>query len=102
MSDLEPHLPGPEGQDADSDDEQPRQTAEAIRQILTAIHGTHIAPGQASPATVQSRIDVEKVAGYVAAVRARSARGTSIGIHVRAGEVEQHGKVVGLDVDSLG
>ncbi|MGW1798831.1 hypothetical protein ACWCQN_23350 [Streptomyces sp. NPDC001984] len=102
MADLEPHLCESGAQDADPDTEQLRRTAEAVRQVLSAIHGTHITLGQAPPATVQSRIDVEKVAGYVAAVRARSARGTSIDVHVQAGEVETGGEIVGLDVDSLG
>ncbi|MFH0522235.1 hypothetical protein ACHBTE_34385 [Streptomyces sp. M41] len=89
------------GTDADSDTEEIRRNAEALRRLLSAIHGTHIVVGQASPATVKGRIDVEEVAGYVAAVRARTARG-SIEVDARAGRVEGGGEFVGLDVDTLG
>ncbi|MBT2467722.1 hypothetical protein J7E97_07520 [Streptomyces sp. ISL-66] len=87
---------------------------DALRRVLEAIHGTSLlfagepdesggqgergeqgGPGES--AVVRGRVEIEEVAGYVAAVRAEQATGTIEG-HVRAKRVGQGGEVIGVDL----
>jgi hypothetical protein len=80
-------------------------TVDALRQALEAALGQDLTwAGEERPERgtgVDAAIDVEQVAGYVAAVRARSIEGGQVRAHVRAGTVEPGGQVIGVEADQI-
>lgn len=92
---------------ATPEDDELLRRVDALRRLLEAIYGQAITfRGEPRPATgplVEGALDVDAVAGYAAAVRARSIGGSA---HVRGeatvGSVTEHGEVVGIDVDRIG
>lgn len=74
---------------------------DALRGVLEAVYGVPVTfDGEARPAgppLVHGRIDVDAVAGYVAAVRADRASGWIRG-DIRAGRVEAGGEAIGVDL----
>lgn len=87
---------------ADPNDEALLTKLDALRIMLEAIYQQRISfRGEERPAsgtTVEAGIDVEKVVGYVAGVRARSIKGGNVRATVKAKEVSQGGTVVGVDI----
>jgi hypothetical protein len=76
---------------------------DALRQMLEAVYQQRITfKGEHRPAgpTVEGRIDVEQVAGYVAGVRARAIAGGKVSGEVKAKTVE--GEAAGVDADRIG
>jgi hypothetical protein len=82
------------------------QQIDALRQALEAIFQQRLTfKGEQRPASgplVGSRIDVEAVAGYVAAVRAKTIQSGQVRAEVKAKTVQAGGQVVGVDVSSIG
>jgi hypothetical protein len=74
---------------------------DALRRVIEAVYGTPVVfDGEArrdGPLRVHGRIDVEAVAGYVAAVRAERPAGQILG-EVRADRVEPGGEAIGVDI----
>ncbi|MFJ8016731.1 hypothetical protein [Streptomyces sp. NPDC096339] len=85
----------------DPSDEALVRRVDALRGILEAVYGVSVTfHGEARPACpqlVHGRVDVDAVAGYVAAVRADRASGWIQG-DVRAGRVEAGGEAIGVDL----
>jgi len=79
---------------------------DALRQILEAVYQQRITfKGEQRPPSgpvVEGRIDVEEVAGYTAAVRARQIFGGTVRAEANARRVEPGGQVIGVDTDSIG
>jgi hypothetical protein len=87
------------------DDRELLEVVDGLRQALEAVTGQEITfKGEPrAPATViEGEADVDRVAGYVAAVRARRVVGGHIRGGARAGTVERGGQVVSVDIDELG
>jgi hypothetical protein len=97
VDDLEP---------IDSGNHKLLETADAVRQILEAVYGQRITfQGEQRPESgpmVEGRIDVTTVAGYAAAVRARTLTGGTVTGTAVVGEVTATGQVVGVDIDRIG
>lgn len=88
----------PEHGPASADDQQLLVVAEAVRRVLGAVYDTPIVfSGEA--AGVHGAVDVDEVAGYVAAVRADLAAGKITGT-ARVRRVEAGGEVIGVDLSS--
>lgn len=89
-----------------SEDRDLLESADAVRRLLEAVYGQRITfRGErraASGPVVEGGIDVDVVAGYAAAVRARVITGGTVRAAVRANEVGEGGEVVGVDVDRIG
>ncbi|AFU03003.1 hypothetical protein O3I_025260 [Nocardia brasiliensis ATCC 700358] len=80
-------------------DERLLHLVDALRRVLETIHGTPLVfagEGRES-AQVRGSIDADRVAGYVAAVRADRAEGTIEG-HTRVREVAAGGQAIGVDL----
>jgi hypothetical protein len=94
---LEPVQPG---------DQKLLETTDAVRQILEAVYNQRITfrgeDRAASGPLVEAKIDVTKVAGYAAGVRAKTVSGGTINVVASAGEVTETGTFVGVDIDRLG
>jgi hypothetical protein len=76
---------------------------DALRRMLEAVYQQRITfKGEHRPAgpTVEGRIDVEEVAGYVVGVRARTIAGGKVKGEVKAKHVE--GEATGVDADRIG
>jgi hypothetical protein len=90
-----------------SDDRDLLESADAVRGLLEAVYGQRITfRGErraSSGPVVEGEIDVDVVAGYAAAVRARAITGgATVRASVRANEVAEGAEVVGVDVDRIG
>ncbi|TQM78285.1 hypothetical protein FHX81_0547 [Saccharothrix saharensis] len=90
-----------------SDDRGLLESADAVRRLLEAVYGQRITfrgeQRAASGPVVEGGIDVDVVAGYVAAVRARAVTGgATVRASVRANEVAEGAEVIGVDVDRIG
>jgi hypothetical protein len=90
----------------DLNDENLLQRVDALRQLLEAVYQQRITfKGEQRPPSgpvVEGRIDVGKVAGYAAAVRAQQIIGGTVRGEVKANHVESGGQVMGVDADSVG
>ncbi|MFJ6673777.1 hypothetical protein ACIQMJ_21940 [Actinosynnema sp. NPDC091369] len=89
------------------DDRDLLESADAVRRLLEAVYGQRITfRGErraASGPVVEGEIDVDVVAGYAAAVRARAITGgATVRASVRANEVAEGAEVIGVDVDRIG
>jgi hypothetical protein len=74
------------------------RTAEALRRVLEAVHGTSVVfAGEVTDVVVRGALDADEVAGYVAAVRADRVTGTIEGT-TRVRRVEAGGQAVGVDL----
>jgi hypothetical protein len=82
------------------------QRVDALRQLLEAVYQQRITfKGEQRPPSgpvVEGRIDVEEVAGYAAAVRARHIVGGTVRAEANARRVEPGGQVLGVDADTIG
>lgn len=82
------------------------QRVDALRQLLEAVYQQHITfKGEQRPPSgpvVEGRIDVEEVAGYVAAVRARQIVSGTVSAEAKARRVEPGAQFIGVDIDSIG
>lgn len=82
------------------------QRIDALRQLLEAVYQQRITfKGEQRPPSglvVEGRIDVEEVAGYAAAVRARQIVSGSVRVDAKARRVEPGGHFIGVDTDSIG
>jgi hypothetical protein len=80
-------------------------TVDALRQALEAALGQDLTlAGEQRPergTAVEADLDVERVVGYVAAVRARSIEGGRVRTSVRAGTVEAGAEVIGVEADQI-
>lgn len=79
---------------------------DALRTLLEAVYQQRLTlKGEERPASgpvVGARIDVERVVGEVAAVRARRIIGGRVTGEARAGTVDAGGQLIGVDVDTIG
>ncbi len=79
---------------------------DALRQLLEAVYQQRITfKGEQRPPSgpvVEGRIDVEEVAGYTAAVRARQIVSGSVRADAKARRVEPGAQFIGIDVDIIG
>lgn len=79
-------------------------TTDALRQVLEAVYGQRITfRGEDRPVSgpvVRAKIDVKKVAGYAAGVRAKSVTEGTIDVDASADEVT--GTFIGVDIDRMG
>ena len=88
----------PEHGPVSAEDQELLRVAEAVRRVLGAIYDTPIVfAGEA--AGVHGAVDVDEVAGYVAAVRADLVAGKITGT-AQVRRVEAGGQVVGVDLSS--
>jgi hypothetical protein len=82
------------------------QRIDALRQLLEAVYQQRFSfKGEVRPAdeaVVKGRIDIDKVAGYAAAVRAKVVRGGRLAGVAKAKEVAPGGSLIGVDVDNVG
>jgi hypothetical protein len=82
------------------------QRVDALRQLLEAVYQQRITfKGEQRPPSglvVEGSIDVEEVAGYTAAVRARQIVSGSVRAEAKVRRVEPGGQVIGVDADSIG
>jgi hypothetical protein len=90
----------------DLKDETLLQRVDALRQLLEAVYQQRITfKGEQRPPSgpvVEGRIDVEEVAGYAAAVRARQIISGTVSAEATVRRVEPGGQVIGVDADSIG
>lgn len=82
------------------------QRVDALRQLLEAVYQQRITfKGEHRPPSgpvVGGRIDVEEVAGYAAAVRARQIVSGTVRADAKAKRVEPGAQFIGVDTDSIG
>ena len=82
------------------------QRVDALRQLLEAVYQQRITfKGEQRPPSgpvVEGRIDVEEVAGYAAAVRARQIVSGTVRAEAKAKRVEPGAQFIGIDTDSIG
>jgi hypothetical protein len=90
----------------DNSDEELLANTDALRRLLEAVLQERITfKGEQRPPSgpvVEGHIDVEEVAGYAAAVRARSITGGHVEAEAKAKRVESGGEFIGVDVDEIG
>jgi hypothetical protein len=97
---LQPYVTNPEQARLAQGGAEPQllEAVEALRGILGSVYQMPVVfSGERGEATVHGSVDVEVVAGYAAAIRAKAASGRIQG-HVRASRVEAGGEVVGVDL----
>lgn len=72
---------------------------DALRRVVETIYGTAVTfvDEQRTAVVVHGEVEVDEVAGYVAAVRAMEPAGTVTG-HVRTRRVESGGEVIGVEL----
>jgi hypothetical protein len=79
---------------------------DALRRLLEAVLQERITfKGESRPPSgpvLRGSIDVDQVAGYAAAVRARRITGGRTEIEAKAKRVESGGEFIGVDVDEIG
>lgn len=82
------------------------EQADALRRLLEAVYGQRITfRGEQRPPSgplVTGEIDVERVAGDAAAVRAKVISSGEIRGSAKAKEVEAGGKLTGVEIDQIG
>ncbi|MGZ3626949.1 MAG: hypothetical protein ACXVDN_04660 [Ktedonobacteraceae bacterium] len=82
------------------------QRIDALRQLLEAVYQQRITfKGEQRPSSgpvVAGRVDVEEVAGYAAAVRARQIVSGTVRAEATAGRVEPGAHFIGVDTDIIG
>jgi hypothetical protein len=87
-------------------DENLLQTIDLLRDILEKVYKQHLTfKGEDRPSSgllVESKVDVQQIAGHVAAVRARKAKSGTIKADGKAGTVELGGELIGVDIDEIG
>jgi len=83
----------------DPADERLVRAVDALRRVVSTIHGTPVvfAGEPRDVVLVRGSVDADEVAGYVAAVRAERAVGTIEG-SARVGRVAHGGEAVGVDL----
>lgn len=90
----------------DLTDQHLLENVDTFRQLLEAIFQQRItfSGEQRSPSgpIIEGRIDVEEVAGYVAAVRARQIVDGTVRAEATARRVEPGAQFIGVDTDSIG
>lgn len=78
------------------------ERVDGLRRVLEAIYGRRISfqgePGREAGASLSSELEIEKVAGYVAAIRAKEIRGGTVNAKLRVGEVGAGAEAVGIDL----
>jgi hypothetical protein len=91
-----------ETSETDATNEDLLDRVDSLRLMLEAIYQQRITfKGEDRPAsgtTIEGLIDVEKVEGYVAGVRARSIKEGSVSGTVKANEVGPEGTAIGVDI----
>jgi hypothetical protein len=89
----------------DANDPRLTANAESLRRVLEAVIGQRITfKGEDRPASgpiVEGEVDVDRVQGDAAAVRARLVTGGTVTGVARAKMVEPGGKLTGVDVDEI-
>ena len=102
--DLNDYADGTEA--VDPTDQHLLHNVDALRQLLEAVYQQRITfKGEQHPPSgpvVEGRIDVEEVAGYTAAVRARQIVSGSVKADAKAKRVEPGAQVIGIDTDIIG
>jgi hypothetical protein len=82
------------------------QRIDALRQCMEAVYQQRFTfKGEERPSSgpmVKGKINVKEVAGYVAAVRAKSIQEGDIGVDVTVESVGKGAEVVGVDADTIG
>ena len=83
------------------------EQVDAVRQILEAIYGQAITfqgerRAHSGRPVIAGEADVDDVAWYAAAVRARSVTGGTIRGHLRGTVVREGGEAIGVDLDHVG
>jgi hypothetical protein len=90
----------------DPQDGEVFQHIDALRQSLEIIYGTRLTfEGEQRDSTqpiIRSAVEVERVAGYVAGVRARNIRAGQINSKMKIGDVTEGGEVVSVDITDIG
>lgn len=91
----------------DSGDQNLLSDVDALRCLLEAVYQQRITfKGEQRPASgplVSGKIDVKEVAGYAAAVSARKiGKGAQVIGEAKAERVEQLGRIIGVDADTIG
>jgi hypothetical protein len=97
---LQPYVTSPEQASLAQGSTEPQllEAAEALRRILGSVYQMPIVfSGERGEAVVHGSVDVEVVAGYAAAIRAKGVSGRIQG-HARASRVEPGGEVIGVDL----
>lgn len=93
-------------EEVNTSDEKLLQNIDALRQALEAVYQQRLTfkgeQREASGPTVEGRIDVETVKGYVAAVRAKNVYAGDIRADIKSKLVESGGSVVGVEIENLG
>lgn len=94
-------------EEADTSNHELLQRVDAVRQILEAIYGQAISfRGERRAASgvpvIEGEADLDEVAGYAAAVRARTVTSGTIRGSIAAKVVKEGGEAVGVDIDRLG
>ena len=89
----------------DTKDEDLLKRIDALRKMLEAVYQQRITfegeQRSSSGPLVEGRIDVEEVAGYVAAIRAKRISRGKVTAEVEAERVEEGGQVIGVEVDEI-
>jgi hypothetical protein len=90
----------------DSTDEKLMANVDALRQMLEAVYQQRITfKGEKRPPsgpTVEGKVDVEKVEGLVAAVRAGTITAGKVSGEAKAKEVAPGGTLTGVEVEKIG
>ncbi|MGW3668837.1 hypothetical protein [Streptomyces sp. NPDC005141] len=90
----------------DLNDAELAAAVDNLRRTLEAVYGQRITfKGEnrhASGPVVISRLEIDDIAGTVTALRAGRIAGGNVEATVKAGKVEEHGSVTGLDADTIG
>ncbi len=89
----------------DTTDQNLLQRIDALRQILEAVYQERLTfKGEKRPSSgtrVEGKIDVEKLAGYAAAVHIGTLTGGDVYGTGEAKTVEKEGKLIGVDIDQM-
>jgi hypothetical protein len=93
-------------ENVDHNDEELLETTDALRRILEVVYRQRITfkgeqRAESGP-LVEGEVDVDQVAGYAAAVRARTIDSGRISGRLRATRVEAGGSAIGVDLDTIG
>ncbi|HET6293622.1 MAG TPA: hypothetical protein VFG33_09610 [Kribbella sp.] len=91
----------------DPKDRELLEATDEVRRLLEAVYGQRITfRGEHRPESgplVQGSVDALEVAGYVAAVRAKTVGGSAtVQGTVRTEEVREGGQAIGVDIDRIG
>lgn len=82
------------------------QRTEALRQLLEAVYQQRLTfKGEQRPPSgpiVESSIDIEEIAGYAAAVRARQIKEGNVKVDAKVKHIQPGGSFTGIDADTIG